>query len=180
MLNDRWLRIGLPFFFLTAVAALGMSLYGVVSSNQPVAVIDLERVASELGKDKQIEAAVKERTSLLNAQLVAVRKKLEEQLAKTEEAAKANPESAEAKRLATARQQAHRQMADANQRAAQNVNALRIGLVNEFREQSKTLASQVAHKQGASLVVAKNEAFLLDYQAAVDITDQVIQCSVVE
>lgn len=180
MPNDQRLRFGLPFCYMLSAAAFGLSLYNVGSSTQPVAVINLERVASELGKDKQIEAAVKQRTDMLNAQLVVVREQLEEQLAKTEQAALANPQSDEAKRLTALRQQAHRQMAEANQQAAENVNALRLELVSEFRQKSKALASQVAHEQGISLVVAKNEAFLLDYHAAVDITDRVVQCGLVQ
>ena len=181
MSGERVLKMSLASCMVLSVVAIGLSLHAYTSPKQPVAVLDLQQVAATLGKDKQIAAAVESRTAQLNTELVAVRQKLEAALATAEDAAKADPENEESIRLAAmARQTAQQRMANANQQASQNLQAFRVALAEDFYKQSKALAGQVAREQGIAVVVARNEAFLLDYQQAVDITDEVVRRGLVQ
>lgn len=161
--------------YLSAALALGVAVYGQYQSKQSAAVVDLGAIASKLGSDKQIEAAIARRTGKLNEQLVLVRQQLENQIAVAEKRAAADPEGKQADAIEAVRTQAQRLMAEANHKAAANLKSYRMKLIAEFRQQSKAVASEVARERGISLVVAKNDALVLDYEKAIDITDRVVE-----
>lgn len=168
-------HFGLAGAYLLAAIALGTVTYDRYRVSSTVAVVDLAEIASKLGSDKQLEEAVGRRADKLNHQLVIVRQQLEGQIAATEKKAKESPESKAAKSLPTLRSNAEKLMTQANQKAAANLNSYRTQLVLQFRQQSRAVASDVAKERGIALVVEKNEALVVGYESAIDISDQVAE-----
>lgn len=168
-------HLGLAGAYLLAAIALGTVTYDRYRVSSTVAVVDLAEIASKLGSDKQLEEAVGRRADKLNHQLVIVRQQLEGQIAATEKKAKEFPESKAAKSLPSLRRNAEELMAQANQKAAANLNSYRTQIVSQFRQQSRSVASDIAKERGISLVVEKNDAIVVGYESAIDISSQVAE-----
>ncbi|MBC8871292.1 MAG: OmpH family outer membrane protein [Planctomycetes bacterium] len=151
------------------------------ASTGGVAVIDLDAVAAKLGRDLQMSNAAKQQADLLNEQLqqyqVTLRgqydqKKNEFGAARLETQEKLQKQQAE---LQLIDRQLGTQLNQARAKAQQNLNASKLRLIQQFREEVKPVAQSVATELGLSTVVTKNDSVVFAYASAVDITDRVAE-----
>ncbi len=146
-----------------------------------VAVIDLDAVAKQLGRDVQMSNAAKQQADLLNEQLTQYQVTLRGQFdQKKNEFGVEPPETEEELQ----KQQAELQLIDrqlgtqlnqARAKAQQNLNANKLRLIHDFREEVKPVAQSVATELGLSMVVTKNDSVVFAFSSAVDITDRVAE-----
>jgi Skp family chaperone for outer membrane proteins len=137
-----------------------------------VAVIDLDRVAQQLGQDRHITQAIHTQQSLLQQQLQELAATYEQQLAQNRQKA-AEPGAGEVA-LASWQQQASANLGKARQELEAKLTAHRAQLVLQFREQIKPFAREAARSRGLSVIVTKNESVVYDFVDAVDISDDVV------
>lgn len=146
-----------------------------------VAVIDLDAVAKQLGRDVQMSNAAKQQADLLNEQLKQYQVTLRSQFdQKKNEFGVEPPETEEElKKQQTELQLIDRQLGtqlnQARAKAQQNLNASKLRLIYEFREEVKPVAQSVATELGLSTVVTKNDSVVFAYASAVDITERVAE-----
>jgi len=144
-----------------------------------VAVIDLDVVAKELGRDVQMSNAAKQQADLLNEQLQQYQVTLHGQYdQKKIEFGAEPPESQEELEKQRAElqlidRQLGTQLNQARAKAQQNLNAGKLRLIHQFREEVKPVAQSVASELGLSMVVTKNDSVVFAFSSAVDITDRV-------
>jgi Skp family chaperone for outer membrane proteins len=146
-----------------------------------VAVIDLDAVAKKLGRDVQMSNATKQQADLLSEQLKQYQIGLRGQYdQKKNEFGAEPPETQEELK----KQQAELQLIDrqlgtqlnqARVKAQQNLNASKLRLIHQFREEVKPVAQSVATELGLSMVVTKNDSVVFAFSSAVDITDRVAE-----
>jgi Skp family chaperone for outer membrane proteins len=140
-----------------------------------VAIVDLDQVAAQLGSDARILAAVKGHETTLNQQLAAAKASYENQLRATQKNFGSQPSPEQTQQLNRLKQQANQQLKQVAQQAKGNLQQHRAQLLLQFRDEAKQAARQVAHEQNLSMVVTKNDAVVLVYNEAVDITSEVTE-----
>ena len=86
-----------------------------------------------------------------------------------------NPSQEQKQQLLERQKQANIQLKQAAQQAKQKHEQFRKNLQLQFHEEAKQAIQQVAHEQGLSLVVKKNDSVVLLYDDTVDITAEVTQ-----
>ena len=156
----------------TATSAASQSIGSGIGT---VAVIDLNTVARRLGFDKQLTAAVQQRETSLNQQLATVKTSYEKQIAEQQRRFGAAPAPQQAQVLADMQKQAGVGLNQARQKAKQDLASHSTQLAEQFRDQVRPIAREIAREKGLSVIVTKNDSVLFDYDAAVDITDAVVQ-----
>lgn len=109
-----------------------------------LAVVDLDQVAAELGRDAKIKEALLRREAELNQQFNLV--------------GRGGFPLSESDRL----------------RVRQEMAAFRRTLINDFRNEIKPIAQKIASERGLSIVVPKNEGLLLSFEPGVEITSAVV------
>jgi len=138
-----------------------------------VAVIDLDAVAKELGRDKVMAQSVQEQLAALNEQLATIQVSYEKELSDRRARLGDNPPPEEVQRLSDAMSQVavnrERIQAEAKQKLAQ----YRAKLIRTFRDEVRPVARQVAAEKGLSVIITKNDHVVFDFAAASDITDEV-------
>ncbi len=140
-----------------------------------VAVIDLDAVARQLGRDKQIGGAIQQRQASLNEQLATVKASYEQEIAEKQRQIASLPSPEQSESLANIQRKAGTNLNEIRRRAQQNLNTHRLQLVNSFREEVRPFAQQVAREKGLSVIVTKNDSVVFDYDAAADITVEVAE-----
>jgi Skp family chaperone for outer membrane proteins len=61
------------------------------------------------------------------------------------------------------------------QKAKSDLNQHRVQIVQQFRDEIKPIARQVASEKGLSIIVTRNETVVFDFTSAVDITEDVVR-----
>ena len=135
-----------------------------------VAVIDLDAVAKELGRDRQIEEALKQREASLANQLTTMNANYQQQI---DEKARAMG-AANHPQVTTMKQTASQNLVKAKQQAQDNFEQYKQELVGRFREEVRPVAGNVAESRGLTVTVTKNDT-VYDFSPGVDITAEVIQ-----
>ncbi len=138
-----------------------------------VAVIDLDQVARELGSDKQIGAAIKQRQDALNKKLVGLANSYVEQLNQHREQAENKPEVS-AVSLAQYEQKANQNLGAAKRQAQVNLTQHRKQLVAQFRQAVRPAARAVANERGLGVILTKQEGMMFDCSRECDITAAVV------
>lgn len=144
------------------------------STSGGVAVIDLDRVAQQLGSDKQIVASLNEAQQTLNEKLQQLAQNYQAQIAQQSQNSSSDPASNEGVRLASFQQQAQANIAKAKNQAASQLAQRQAQLIQQFRHAVKPAARAEAQQRGLSLVITKNDSVVFDYVDAVDVTDAVV------
>jgi len=139
-----------------------------------VAIIDLDEVASRLGEDVKMADAIKARETLLNRQLAALEKSLQQQIeAKQKEIGEtATPQQQQ--QLQQMRQQASLQLKNAQMKVSKDLTLHRSEVINGFRASTKPHAEQAARAKGMGIVVTRNENVIFTHLPGVEITEDVI------
>ena len=158
---------------LCAIIALGAGAAGswLTRSNGGVAVVDLDRVAKELGRDVLMSNDLKANQSSLANQLSAIEKNAVEQLQKMKTDMGDKPTEEDNQKLAQTAQATQIQFNNIQKKAVAAIGQRRDVLVANFREEARPVAEKVALAKGAKTVVTRNEVFF--FHDSIDITDAV-------
>lgn len=172
------MRSGSLFVMLAAGAMLqagcGFQPGGQLAAKGGLAVIDLDQVAKSVGRTQEINESWKVRQNALAQQLQAAQKSFKEQITAKETEFGEQPTEEQQKTLAAMKQQANAKLLEADRKAKANLDAYRNEMVASFRNEVRPFAQQVASEKGLSVVIPKNEGFLLSVDPGVDITNDVI------
>lgn len=146
------------------------------STPQPgIAVIDLDEVAKQLGRDKQIVTAIRQREAALKNKLVEMAKAYTEQIEKHRKAAPVENQDKKSVQLAQYEQQATKQIKTAQVQAQRDLTRTKGLLVKQFRDAVRPAARQVAQKRGLTVIVTKQDSLLYDFAPESDITNEVVE-----
>ena len=161
---------------LCAIIALGAGAAGswLTRSKGGVAVVDLDRVAKELGRDVQMANDLKQSQNSLANQLSAIEKNAVEQLQKMKTDMGDKPSEEDNQKLAQTAQATQIQFNNIQKKAVAAIGQRRDLLVASFREEARPVADKIAKANGAKAVVTRNDAFLFIFDDSVDITDAVV------
>ena len=163
-------------FALCAIIALGAGAAGswLTRSKGGVAVVDLDKVAKELGRDVQMANDLKANQSNLANQLSALEKNAVEQLNKIKAELGETPEEDKLKEFAQKAQNAQVNFNNIQKQAVAAIGQRRDLLVANFRQEARPVCDKIAKANGANAVVTRNDAFLFSFDNTIDITDAVI------
>jgi len=166
--NISWLAVG-----LMAMINSGCGWFGGNEPSGGVAVVDLDEVARHVGADVEIAQAVKAREANLNSQLNTMKTNYVQQLKHRKELYGDEPTDEQSNQLVSISRQINVNLATAKRKAVDHLSSHRSKLIMQFREQVSPVARDIAKQRGLSLVVPKNEGWLLAVDESVDITDEV-------
>jgi Skp family chaperone for outer membrane proteins len=177
--KEFWMR---SVSLCVALAAGAMLLAGcgfqpggqTASAKGGLAVIDLDQVAKSVGRTQEINESWKVRKSALDQQLQAAQKSFKEQIEAKEAEFGDQPTDEQKQTIAAYKQQANAKLLEAGRKAQANLEQYRNQMVASFRDEVRPFAKQVASEKGLSVVIPRNEGFLLSIDEGVDITNDVI------
>lgn len=144
-----------------------------MSEEGKVAVIDLDRVARALGRDEVINQRYQQSVTRMAEQLQGLQSNLITQITAEQEKLGEEATDEEKQGLNQFIRTADRKLKEARVRARNQEVRIRADLVSDFREEVQPVARRAAAKRGFSVVML-NQANLLYFDTAVDITDAVI------
>lgn len=145
-----------------------------------VAVVDLDEVAKQLGKDVAMVTAVRQGQASLNQQLQTFQANLQQKYKQQVEAlgdeqpASQADQQARQKKLVEMERQFKLELNQAARSAQNELKAHEQRLVQSFRAEVKPVAQQVAAERGLGVVVTKNDSVLLTFDDGHDITAAVV------
>ena len=162
-------------FAITILLALntGCGWFGPAQPSGGVAVVDLDVIAEQVGADAEIAQALKAREVQLNSQLKTIKTNYLQQFEQRKTLYGESPSDAQSKQLVTIGQQINLNLANAQRQAAGQLTNHRSELVMKFRKRVGPVAQQIAKERGLSIVVPKNDGWLLAVDDTVNITDEV-------
>ena len=140
-----------------------------------VAILDLDMVAKQLGRDKQMNNSIQQCQVTLNQQLAAIKASYEKQISEKQGEFGDTPTHEQVQHLASVRRQASVNLNQVQQKARNNLSQHGAQLIQRFRDEMKPIAREAAAEKGLSVIVTKNDNVIFDYDAAVDITEAVVQ-----
>ncbi len=157
-----------------SVIALGAGALGsrLVRPQGGVAVVDLDRVAKELGSDVQMVNELKSSQSALLNELATIQKDANDQLKKMESELGADAPEEEKQKLKQTADVAQLRFNQLQKQADSKLAQRRDLLIANFRQQARPIVKQVADEHGANAVVT--ETVLYTFNDTIDITDAVI------
>ena len=158
---------------LLTLVNFGCGWFGSSHPSGGVAVVDLDEVARQVGADGEIAQAVQARETSLNSQLKVMKATYVHQLKERKNLYGENPTEAQSEQLVSINRQFNLNLATAQQKASQHLSSHRSQLILKFREQVGPVAEEIAQQKGLSIVVPKNEGWLLAVDEDVDITMEV-------
>ena len=139
----------------------------------PVVVIDLEAIASAIGQDIVIEERLAAAREELNSQLTEMAAELAAMLEQEQAKLDAAPGPARQEEFEQIQLEAQQKFAQAQAEAQQEAQRYQSGLINEFHQQVKPVAAQVAAKYGATITLLANPSAVW-FDASAEITEEVI------
>jgi Skp family chaperone for outer membrane proteins len=165
--------------FCIAIATLGCNRVQTphtpaAKSTAGIAIIDLDEIARQLGSDKKIVTAIKQREAALNGKLSELAQSYNAELKKQKEAIEAESEKSTVQ-LASYQKQLNQNLHNAKAQAQQNLSVHRSQLVQQFRDAVRPAARSVADKRGLSIIVTKQDSLLYDFNPEHDITAEVVE-----
>jgi Skp family chaperone for outer membrane proteins len=190
MLPVRYLGAAIVSVLFLAALFVGAWGYGWLPGSQKnamaggVAVIDIEAVAKQLGADATLGKQIKDAETSLNSQLGSLqasfrkqyKDKSRELLASRDNRALPPADATAAKeQLAELEKRLNLQLLQAQQNAQGKFNAYRGRLVQDFRGEVVPVAKKIASQYGCAVVLTKNDAVLLAFDEAHDITSAVVE-----
>lgn len=153
----------------TALALAGCDNFGRAN----VAVVDLDMVAKAFSHDDTIQAQVTAANQQLSQQLSSVALDLQNQLQVQLDELGESPSDEEQSQFQQLRSVAQQRLQQTQLLAQQRSQEFRTLVINQFRQDIRGVAAEVAKANGASVILTTTPN-LLWIDAAVDITDEVI------
>ena len=156
------------------VVALGAGALGsrFVRPQVGVAVVDLDRVAKELGHDVQMANDLKSNQTALLNELATIQKDANEELKKMQSELGEDAPAEEMQKLKQTASATQMQFNQLQKQADAKLVQRRNFLVASFREQARPIVFEVAKAHGAHAVVT--ETVLYTFDDTIDITNAVI------
>jgi Skp family chaperone for outer membrane proteins len=155
------------------------------SSRGSLAVVDLDKVAAETGKNLEMKDQYQLQQNSYQQALIKfqadataeLKKKVKELEDKGIDLQAKGDESAEKEKAEVAQYQinARNTLAQAQNAAGAKLGELKQAQIAKFRTELKPILQEVAAKRGMSVVIPKNDGLLLSVDPGVDITDDVIK-----
>ncbi len=165
-------RVFMMFSLFLAVAAIGCG------SDEPqlgsVAILDLDAVAKRLGRDLEMADSLQQRESVLNQQLAVVQTSFQNELNEKQSEFGVELADDETQELLGLRRTANLKLNSVRQKAQGNLARYRRSIVNQFREEAKPIARQIAEEKGVKIVLTKNDFVVFSFDSVIDITEEVI------
>jgi Skp family chaperone for outer membrane proteins len=145
------------------------------SSRGGLAVVDLDKVAAETGKNIDMKNVFQLQENSVRQQLAKAQMSANSQLeAKIKEFGE-TPTDEQQKNLQQFRLNATNVLGKLQNEAGSKLSQARQDQIAKFRAEIKPLAQEIAAKRGLSVVIPKNEGLLLAVDPGVDITDEVVK-----
>lgn len=168
------------FFVVTAAAAslTGCGQMGFSPSSAAkggIAVVDLDKVAAETGRDRQLAQSIETAQNSLNQQLQKSLDSANEQLSAKKKSFGDDLSAEQRKELSQMESFAVQKLSQFKNQASNELAQFRQKQIAAFRAELKPIAHDIASKRGLSIVIPKNEGLLLSVDSGVDITDEVIK-----
>jgi Skp family chaperone for outer membrane proteins len=138
-----------------------------------VAVLDLDKVASAIGWDTQLNAALKKRGESLDQRLIQKKTHLEKLFEENRSKMGENPTDEQKENLARFQFRANQQLQTDLQASQQQMVQYRGGLIADFRDKLRPVAGKLAEAKGLSIVVLKTDPVFFVVDTA-DITEEII------
>lgn len=177
-------------FLLLALCAMmlgdaGCAGPGKNQSPARVVVVDLDRVARELGREQAMSAELLDMRNALTSHLKAEELKLTENLEEKEKASVRRyrevrstfgevPADYERREFFAEKQTAQKKFDELQRQALAQITQRRDILIEGFRDDIRPTAERIAKSKGAQLVATKNDSVVFAYDDSIDITDEVI------
>lgn len=162
----------------TALVFTGCGKFGGSVSSKPqggIAVVDLDKVAAETGRDRQLAQSLKVAENSLNQQLAKTVENAKGQLEEKQKGYGEEPTEEQKKEFQVLQQSALSQLSQIQNQARIKFAQYKESEIAQYRSELKPIAQEVASKRGLSVVIPKNEGLLLSVDPGVDITDEVIK-----
>jgi Skp family chaperone for outer membrane proteins len=177
--KEFWMRTpGLEVVVTGVVVCLsgcGMQFGGSSASSGGLAVVDLDKVASETGKNIQMKEMFQIQENSVKQQLAKAQLNANALLeAKVKEFGE-EPTDDQKRELVKFRIDANNVLGQLQNQANTKLSQYMQDQIAKFRAEIKPIAMDIAKKRGLSVVVPKNEGLLLAIDSGVDITDDVIK-----
>ena len=145
------------------------------STNGGLAVVDLDKVAAETGKNIQMKEIFQVAENSVKQQLTNAQFSLNSQLDERKKEFGDTPTEDQKKELAQLQVKANNAFGNMRNDAGTKLSQYRQDQVAKFRTEIKPIAQEIAAKRGLSVVIPKNDGLLLAVDPGVDITDAVIK-----
>ena len=182
----RWSSILLPGAVLISLAGCGnRSSEGPSAQSEKsgpgakavggVAVVDLDLLAKRLGRHIEMNSSIQEKLALLNSKLTTLQTKLKELYDEKRHAFGAEPSDDQRKQLQAMKESMDGQVLEKKREGEAELQAFKLALVDQFREQAKPVLRDVAAARGLGIGVPKNNNLFLTVDPAVEITDEVAE-----
>lgn len=159
---------------LGIVAALMLLVVGCERTPQsPVAIVDLDAVASALGRDDVIEQQINAANEKLSSQVLQIAKTLQEQLREQQASIGERPDAEKQSQLEARTAEANRQLQATQAEARQRAALFRNAVVARFRAEVQPVAMEIARQRGVSIVLTSAVPTVW-FDSSIDITGEVI------
>lgn len=157
----------------------GMSLpTGTASTSSTkggIAVIDLDVIAKSVGRDHDIEEAVKARLNGMRQEIGRVAQSYQEQLEAKRKEYGDTPTDEQQNEIRRMQVLAQNNLAKLDREATLKLEQFKVEMIARFRTDVRPIAQEVASARGLSVVIPKNENLLLSVDPGVDITADVLK-----
>jgi Skp family chaperone for outer membrane proteins len=178
--KEFWMRHFGVFFALTS-AVVGVTGCGQMSgqpassSRGGMAVVDLDKVAAETGRDRQLAQSLELAQHSLNQSYAKKVESARDQLNEKKKGYGEELSDDEKKEFTQMARSAETQLSQIQNMARQEFEQYKQGQIAKFRAELKPITQEIAAKRGLSIVIPKNEGLLLSVDPGVDITDDVVK-----
>ena len=163
--------------FSCVATVLAVTLLSVGCGTQQsggVAVVDLDRVANELGRSTVMLQRLQQQQNGLNQKLASVKTSFEAQLTEKIGELPEEPSEEETAKFLNMKRNANIQLASYKQKATNALGQLKNSAIEGFRAEAMPVAREVAKERGLSVVLTVNDSVVFAFDEAIDITDDVI------
>lgn len=145
------------------------------SSRGGIAVVDLDKVAAETGRDRQLAQSLEVAQNSLNEQYSKSVEIARDKLSSKKKGYGDDITDDEKKELSDMERVAVSNLSQLQNQARQKFEQYKQSQIAKFRADLKPIAQEIATKRGLSVVIPKNEGLLLSVDPGVDITDDVVK-----
>ena len=152
-----------------------MSGPAAASSRGGMAVVDLDKVAAETGRDRQLAQSLELAKNSLNQAYEKNVESAREQLNAKKKGLGSSPTEDEQKEFNLMQRSAETQLMQIQNKAKVEYEQYKQIQIAKFRAELKPITQEIAAKRGLSIVIPKNEGLLLSVDPGVDITDDVVK-----
>jgi hypothetical protein len=140
-----------------------------------MAVVDLDKVAAETGRDRQLAQSLELAQNSLNQSLAKTVENAKEQLNAKKKGYGTEPSEEDQKEFSLLERSALSQLTQIQNKARAEYEQYKQIQIAKFRAELKPITQEIATKRGLSIVIPKNEGLLLSVDPGVDITDEVVK-----